>query len=232
MTYTIDSATYDKALAYPLSHGYNLRGGAPSSLVVHSTEGVRGQTLESAARYLYGSMKVSSHFLVGRAGEIIQFLNPGIYSAWHAGTAQAAYLNLRSIGIECLHARGEDWPAVQKDALAWLLMQVAANYRIPSKMIETHGQIAIKGPYDRKKDPTNWPHAEFIQWRDTVFAAPVTKAYTGRRIMISQRQEGGAPYAGELAPGEHVVVDKWYTNGYTHLQDQRGFVLLSDLEAV
>ena len=63
-------------------------------------------------------------------------------------------------------------------------------------------------------------------------AKPMTKAYRARRIMVSQRQEGGAPYWGELAPGEEVIVDKWYTNGYTHLQDGRGFVLLADLEAL
>jgi hypothetical protein len=63
-------------------------------------------------------------------------------------------------------------------------------------------------------------------------AQPLTKAYRGRRIMISQPSTGGPPYAGELVPGEEVIVDKWYTTGMVHLQDGRGFVLLSDLEPV
>jgi hypothetical protein len=61
---------------------------------------------------------------------------------------------------------------------------------------------------------------------------PITKRYQVKPVMISQRQEGGAPYAGVLQPGDIVTVDKWYTNGYVHLQDGRGFVLLQDLEAI
>lgn len=61
---------------------------------------------------------------------------------------------------------------------------------------------------------------------------PLTKHYRARRVLITQKQEGGPPYAGELLPGEEVVVDKWYTNGRVHLQDGRGFVLLADLEPV
>ena len=63
---------------------------------------------------------------------------------------------------------------------------------------------------------------------------PLTKRYRVKRTMISQRQAGGAPYAGELAPGEEVIADKWYADngGTIHLQDGRGFVLLSDLEAI
>jgi hypothetical protein len=62
---------------------------------------------------------------------------------------------------------------------------------------------------------------------------PITKRYRVKRIMVSQRPEGGLPYAGELQPGEEVVVDKWYAAHHTvHLADHRGFVLLDDLEAI
>jgi len=106
-----------------------------------------------------------------------------------------------------------------------------AVHHITVPMIDTHGQIALPGPYDRKVDPSDWPHADFIQWRDAQFV-PTTKRYRARHMYISQRQEGGEPYAGELYPGEEIVADKWYTNGRVHLQDGRGFVLLSDLEPV
>ncbi len=61
---------------------------------------------------------------------------------------------------------------------------------------------------------------------------PITKRYTAKHMWISQKQEGGEPYAGELQPGEAVIVDKWYSNNRVHLQDGRGFVLLSDLDPV
>lgn len=186
MAYFIDKATYNKAKAYGVGHGYTTRPYAPSAIVVHSTEGAAGQSLESAASYLYNSADVSSDFLIGKHGEIIQFLDSHIYQAWHAGgqqqdgswTAQPAYANPHSIGIECLHVLGETWPAVQKDALAWLLGYLITMYHIPIPAIETHGQIAIAGPYQRKKDPTNWPHSEFIAWRDaTLTPAPAYRPY-------------------------------------------------------
>jgi hypothetical protein len=180
MSYHIDATTYNKAAAYPVYHGYATRPYAPTTIVVHSTEGAKGQTLQSAASYLYNSPDVSSDFLIGKGSEIIQFLDSRIYQAWHAGgqqsngswTAQPAYSNPHSIGIECLHASGESWPAAQKATLAWLLDYLMGLYAIPVLSIDTHGQIAIDGPYQRKKDPTNWPHADFIAWRDATLAPP------------------------------------------------------------
>jgi N-acetylmuramoyl-L-alanine amidase-like protein len=221
MTYSIDKITYDKARAYPIGHGYLTRPVAPTAIVVHSTEGAPGQTLESAATYLYNSADVSSDFLIGKAGEIIQFLDSHSYQAWHAGgqqpngswTAQPAYSNPHSIGIECLHVQGESWPAVQKDALAWLLDYLTALYHIPVLSIETHGQIAIAGPYDRKHDPTNWPHADFIAWRDSVLApAPAYRPYqviAPCAVFTSRSPNAplaGGPDSGQtwLAPGDII----------------------------
>ncbi len=118
MSYSIDMTTYPKAIKYPINHGYDDRNGVPSSVIVHSTEGKQGQTFFSAATFLYNAAKVSAHYLIGRSGEIVQFLDPVTYSAWHAGPAEAPFVNQRSIGIECLHAEGENWPIIQKNALA------------------------------------------------------------------------------------------------------------------
>jgi hypothetical protein len=61
---------------------------------------------------------------------------------------------------------------------------------------------------------------------------PITKRYRVKRIMVSQRPEGGPPYAGELQPGEEVVVDHWYTTGMVHLASGFGFTRLDDLDAI
>lgn len=205
MSYYIDITSYNKAKAYPIGHGYATRPSGPTAIVVHSTEGAKGQTLQSAASYLYNSPDVSADFLIGKNGEIIQFLNSRTYQAWHAGgqqqngtwTAQPAFSNPHSIGIECLHSSGETWPAVQKDALAWLLAQLTAVYTIPIPSIETHGQIAIAGPYSRKLDPTNWPHAEFIAWRDAVLTpAPAYRPYkVVAPCAVVTSRSGDAPLA-------------------------------------
>lgn len=226
MSFVVDTTTYNKAAAYPQRHGYQLRGTVPISIVVHSTEGKPGQSLASAANYLYTSADVSAHFLVGKAGEIIQFLDPKKYQAWHAGQAQEAYQNARSIGVECLHAKTETWPAVQKEALGWLLGELMAAHAIAGDMIDTHGQIAIPGPYQRKIDPTDWPHADFIAWRDVLIAPSFRMQVRG--VPVYQEEDCTGPLWGYLVPGEVVTIDMTYDDERAHLSDGRGFIWLDD----
>ena len=235
--FTIDSTSFNKAARYPLRYGYQARGTRPTSIVVHSTEGVRGQTLGSAARYLFASNMVSAHYLIGREGIIIQMLDPIKYQAWHAGDALTSWDNAKSIGIELLHARGEDWPAVQKDALAWLLRRLTTDYRIALHAINTHGQVAIPGPYKRKKDPTDWPHSEFIAWRDRLGPPPLInpldpQPYKVRGLPIYQRQDMTGPVVDVLPTGAQLEIDKTYANGAGHDARGRGFLDMDGLEAL
>jgi N-acetyl-anhydromuramyl-L-alanine amidase AmpD len=237
MAYAIDHA-YRKDSHLPLGKGYSLRPGGikPSAIVIHTTNSPHQNTaFEAEAAYLRDSPDVSAHFLVGKQGQIAQILHPDL-AAWHAGNALSGFTNAHSIGIESHVSQGETWTGSQRAALTWLVRWLMSLYTISPAMVDTHRKIAL--PPGRKSDPEGWPDAAFYTWRaalaqpDTPAPEPIVKRYRIKRVMISQRQEGGAPYAGELAPGEEVVVDKWYTNGYVHLQDQRGFVLLADLEAV
>lgn len=238
--YTIDAKTWR-------SPNYGDRAKPPTAIVIHSCEGALPSPRKTSLPWLCNpASKVSTGYYVCRDATIYQLVDD-MHEAWHAGgrqddgtwTAQPIYSNPRSIGIECEHHAGQDWPEAQKAALSWLVYTLAARYTIRPDMIETHGQIAIKGPYQRKVDPTNWPHAAFVVWRaDTLLSPPppppepLTKRYRVKRTMISQRQVGGAPYAGELRPGDEIVADKWYTNNKIHLQDGRGFVDLADIEAI
>ena len=228
----INTASYDKAKRYPIDHGYDERIGMPSSVIVHSTEGKIGQSFQSAADYLYTSAKVSAHYLVGRAGEIVQFLDPVSYSAWHSGIAEAPYVNQRSIGIECLHARGENWPSVQKDALAWLINRLAAQYAIPARLIDTHGQVAIPGPYQRKIDPTNWPHDSFkVFVAQSLSGAPqprIVRAGPFGAIARTDYQAAGKA-AAYFNPGTAIEIDDFHTNGYRHAISGIGFLADGDL---
>lgn len=245
MSYPIDTTTYRKDTHLPLGQGYGMRFGGqkPTTIVIHTTNSAQHDTtFEHEARYLWNSHDVSAHFLNGKAGQIAQILPPDL-AAWHAGgrqpngtwTAQPAYDNNHSIGIENHVSVGETWTGVQRDSLTWLVRWLMTLYGIAPAQIETHRAIAL--PKGRKSDPEAWPDASFYAWRDQLLApspppTPLSKRYRVKHIMISQRQEGGPPYAGELTPGDQVVVDKWYTNGYVHLDDGRGFVLLEDLESM
>lgn len=177
---TIDKTSYNKAAHYPVGHGYSTRPNAPTSGVVHSTNNSQANTsFTNEANYLYTSPDVSAHFLVGKDGRIVQFLDPRTYQAWHAGTAQDAFVNAKSIGIELHHSTPDPpYPKAQIDALGWLLKQLAAQFQIAPGLIETHGQIAIAGPYIRKTDPDDWPHADFVVWRNALFVTDPLRART------------------------------------------------------
>jgi hypothetical protein len=225
MTYTVDVSTWR-------SPSYSARPASPSSIVVHSCEGALPEPRASSLPWLCNPASgVSTGYYLCRNTEIFQLVSDA-NAAWHAGgkqdngtwTAQQAFDNNHSIGIECEHRSGQDWPAAQKDALAWLILQLAARYAIPATSIETHGQIAIAGPYSRKTDPTNWPHAEFVSWRDGLFAAPI--AYRVLGLPVFQRSDLTGPVALYLPPGAPIVVDAQFPQpGYA---PSAGHVVLSD----
>lgn len=242
MTFTIDTSK-NKALAYPLDprkpnseqHGYELRLVDPTTIVVHDTEGPNGQSFESAMEYLYTTDKVSVPYLVGRDGRIMQFLDPRRYAAWHAGQAIAAYQNQHSIGIELLHAKGDAWTVVQKAALAWLLQFLMHTYVIPLTLIDTHGQIALPGPYDRKTDPSNWPHADFIVWRNALVITPPPLPIPARMIVVGlpihEAPNVTSPVAlggkAMLVPGTRIAPDQ-IKDGWAHVPE--GFIDMNGME--
>lgn len=234
--------SWRKDTVLPVGRGYSVRSGKPSSIVIHTTSApTKNTAFPSEAKYLRDSPLVSAHYLVGKSGQIAQILHPDL-EAWHAGgiqvngkrTAIAAFDNEHSIGIETHVSQGESWTEPQRAALTWLVRWLMALYSIPPEMVETHRKIAL--PAGRKRDPEGWPDAAYYAWQTTLVSLPQSPEepmrYRARRILISQRQEGGAPYAGELLPGHVVEVDKMYSNRMVHLKDGRGFVRLDDLEAI
>jgi N-acetylmuramoyl-L-alanine amidase-like protein len=201
------------------SPNFNERASAILSIVVHSCEGVWPSPRVSSLPWLCNpASRVSCHYYVCRNTEIFQLVDDD-NEAWHAGPALPRFDNASSIGVECEHRSGQNWPAEQKDALAWLLRRLIAAHRIPVAAIETHGQIAIKGPYKRKVDPTDWPHDDFVRWR----ARLVQQRYKVLGIPVYERSSRTGPLWGHLTTGEDIVIDDM-SNG--HLKDQRGFIRL------
>lgn len=227
---TIDASTYNKAATYPQRHGYQLRGAIPTSIVVHSTGNKTKNTLfTKEAEFLFKSSDVSAHYLVGKDGAIVQFLDPRTWQAWHAGTAIETFSNARSIGIELHHSLGDaPYPAAQLDALAWLLRRLAGQFGIMPALIETHGQIALPGPYDRKHDPTEWSHDQFIAWRDRALTAQALWYRTTHPVAIFETPTAKGPVAlkgaAVLNSGETVAIDEIRVDGWAHLADGVGFV--------
>ena len=167
---TIDYQTYRKDAKLRPGQGYNERpaGVRPSSLVIHTTNGRKGSSFASEAAYLRDSPDVSAHYLVGKDGRIAQLL-PDERCAWHAGNALPAYLNARSIGIECHLTTGEAWSDAQRAALTALVERLMQRWDIPRERVATHRAVAL--PAGRKSDPASWPEPDFLAWRDTLGAA-------------------------------------------------------------
>lgn len=166
----IDTQTYRKDARLKPGQGYNERpaGMRPSSLVIHSTNGKRGSSFASEAAYLRDSLDVSAHYLVGKDGRVAQIL-PDERCAWHAGQALDAYLNARSIGIECHLTNGESWTDAQRAALTALVELLMQRWHIPQSLINTHRAVAL--PPGRKSDPASWTDADFAAWRSSLGAA-------------------------------------------------------------
>jgi hypothetical protein len=242
MSYAIDSTTWR-------SPNYGSRNGVPiTTLVIHSCEGRLPAPRVTSLPWLCNpASRVSSHYYLCRDTSIFQLVDDA-HEAWHAGglqddgtwTAQPAYSNPHSIGIECEHRSGQDWPSAQKTALAWLVQTLAARYHIAPPQIETHGQIAIAGPYKRKTDPTNWPHAGFVAWRDALFAS-VSRAYRVAGLPVYQRSDLTGAIVRHLPSGDAVTIDARAplpgyapTAGHVVLSDGSapGFVDMSGLEAI
>jgi len=232
----IDTESYRKDTKHPPRWGYQARGGSvPISIIIHTTNNKRATTFDGEAIYLRDAAGVSAHFLIGKDGRIVQFLDPLEWQAWHAGECLPAFLNARSIGIEHHVSVGEAWTVAQRDACTWLVQHLMRVYSIGPALIETHRAVAR--PRGRKSDPEGWQDAAFYTWRATLAPEPPppppTKRYRARRMMISTVPEWGPPWAGELQPGEEVVIDKWYAATNTvHLEDERGFCRHVDLEPV
>ena len=100
-------------------------------------------------------LKVSSHFLIRRDGELLQFV-PCTQRAWHAGASTwrgRERCNDFSIGIELEGTDFEPFTEAQYHQLAHLLCALQAAYPIAD--ITGHADIAP----DRKTDP-----GPFFDW--------------------------------------------------------------------
>lgn len=107
-------------------------------------------------------LKVSSHFLIRRDGELIQFV-PCTQRAWHAGASNwcgRERCNDFSIGIELEGSDFDPFTDAQYDALARLTRALKAAYPITD--IVGHSDIAP----GRKTDPG--PYFDWVRYRQTL----------------------------------------------------------------
>lgn len=194
----IDSITYNKARIIPYDPnrpcGYQPRSSRLTgyrSLIVHTTNGRKGTTLHAEAQYIAYSRDISAHYLIGKQGEIIQFLDPRFYIAYHAGCVKAtAYSNIYAAGIEMHNTPTEGHITdAQFYALDWLTRKLLADLNIQAANVETHRNVAVfcgTTMLGRKIDPSGFPDSEFYAWRKTLFPAVVYRVINPKGVYIRQ----------------------------------------------
>lgn len=135
------------------SPNHDARTRPVSMVVLHYTDMLSAE--EAIERLCDPEAKVSCHYLVTRAGEVVRMV-PEERRAWHAGRSYwrgITGINDDSIGIELDnpgHRNGyEPFPDAQIDALIPLLSDLMQRHRITRGNVVGHSDIAPA----RKRDP-------------------------------------------------------------------------------
>lgn len=151
------------------SPNFNTRtpAGVPVDVVVlHSTCMPTNETNETVRLFQSAASQVSSHYLVGKDGRIVQMVSEQ-NRAWHAGVCLwqgRTDINSCSVGIEMVHqdqTAGDDWPDAQMEAVARLLLSIRARHRVPNDHVIFHSECAV--PVGRKTDPRDFDRARLLR---------------------------------------------------------------------
>jgi len=152
-------------LAYPFSASPHFDERPPGTridaVVLHATTFCSLE--ESVAFFLAPTAKVSTHFVVGRDGTVVQMV-PVEKRAWHAGLSRlwgVEHVNDFRVGIELVNRNDgvEEYPDVQVQAAAGIVRLLRFGYSIPDDRIVSHAEVAI--PPGRKTDPIGFDISRF-----------------------------------------------------------------------
>ncbi len=163
------------------SPNFNARvpSGVPvDTVVLHSTCTSTNETGETVRLFQDPASKVSSHYVVGKDGQVVQMVSESD-RAWHAGACRwqgRTDVNSCSIGIEMVHRDQDphdDWPPAQVEAVARLLFDIRSRHRVPNDHVVFHSECAY--PPGRKTDPVGFDRTRLLQRvMEMALAQPLT----------------------------------------------------------
>lgn len=126
----------------------------PNYVIIHHTS--QNSTAQTVRTFQLAHTKVSSHYVIGRDGQVIQMLND-YDRGWHAGKGKwgsITDMNSVSLGIELDNNGKEPFADAQINSLLVLLDTLKTKYLIPQLNFIGHADIAPT----RKDDPNvNFP---------------------------------------------------------------------------
>ena len=140
---------------------FNIR--KPNFVIIHHT--AQDSTEQTLHTFTLPRTSVSSHYVIGRDGEVVQMLND-YFRAWHAGMGKWGHntdLNSSSIGIEMDNNGSDPYPEKQITSLLNLLARLKEDYGIPTTNFIGHLDLAPS----RKVDPS--PHFPWKTLADNGF---------------------------------------------------------------
>lgn len=124
-------------------------GHKPSMIVIHADAGTTDAgTVDWISR---AESRVSYHYLVGRDGEIYQFVNED-RKAWHSGKSfwdGFTNVNEISVGVSFANNGSEPYRQVQYEEGGWLVADICERHNIPAHRIRAHSEVSP----GRKTDP-------------------------------------------------------------------------------
>ncbi|MBN3583880.1 N-acetylmuramoyl-L-alanine amidase [Algoriphagus aestuarii] len=153
----------------------------PNFVIIHHT--AQDSLEQTIKTFTLTRTQVSSHYVIGRDGTIVQMLNDYLRS-WHAGRGKwgnVTDLNSVSIGIELDNNGFEPFSEAQIQSLLVLCKRLKWKYGIPSANFIGHSDIAP----GRKVDPnTNFPWKKLAEkgyglWYDENEVFPVIDPING-----------------------------------------------------
>ena len=146
----------------------------PNYVIIHHT--AQDSLAQTIKTFTLTRTQVSSHYVIGRDGEVVQMLNDYLRS-WHAGRGRWGNdtdLNSASIGIELDNNGFEPFTEKQIESLLLVLKRLKSKYSVPVANFIGHSDIAP----GRKVDPSPYfPWKELANegyglWYDEVLDTP------------------------------------------------------------
>ena len=205
-----------------------------SHIILHYTD--MADAKAALTRLCDEDAKVSAHYFIHRGGEIVQLVNDE-RRAWHAGVSYwrgETDMNSASLGIELDHNGHDDkgkmagFPAVQMQALIWLLQELTARHDIVPQNILGHSDIAP----GRKIDPGeafDWAalnKAGFGLWLDSVKTedvAPLAEGSEDKAVAPLQKALAAFGYQiladGSYGPKTKAVISAFQRHFRARLVD-------------
>lgn len=155
-------------------------------VMIHHT--AQNSTDETLRTFTLTRTAVSSHYVVGRDGKVVQMVNDYL-RAQHAGAGKwgnVTDMNSCSIGIEMDNNGSTDvWTDAQINSLCALLATLKKKYSIPTANFIGHADYAPS----RKPDPNNFPWKTLAKkgfglWYDEVLQMPPAEFDTTLALRI------------------------------------------------